>query len=100
MAKKKSEEEKPLEKIVLTKLQRDFLKKIINQRETAEEILEIAGRAAKEAREKIFDRLYDFYPELKDYHFAYNAVSGIVDIVDKKKGFDNEKNRQNDNGEK
>ena len=84
MAKKKTKEEKPLEIIVLTKLQQDFLKKIIDNKKIAEEILEIAGRAAKEAKDNMFSSLYDFYPELKNYHFIYNAVDGVVDIAGKK----------------
>ena len=84
MTEKKSEEEKLPEKIILTKHEHMFLAQIVDKRKNAEAIIDVAGETIRDTRKMFFEHLYDFYPELKGYHFTCNIMDGVVDITGKK----------------
>ena len=64
--------------------ERKFLFVYINDRATAEAGLDYFSKALSDARKDLWNALYEFHPDLKDYHANYNSLTGQVEIIKKK----------------
>lgn len=86
MAKKKQKQEIDLSgtTVQITELQRKFLFIVIEQRVSAQTGLDYFARALKKAKADLFETLFDFRPDLKNYHFKYNSYTGEVEVLAKK----------------
>jgi len=86
MTKKKKKQEIDLSDTIVqvAELQRKFLFALVERQETAQAGLTAFARLLKEAKNDMFEVLFDFHPELKNYHFSYNAKKGEATILGKK----------------
>ena len=71
--------------ITLTELQKNYLQAHVDKRCSAESILEVAGEIITKARALLWEHLFDFHPEIKDYHCNYDSKTGEMDIIGKRR---------------
>ena len=87
MTKKTKKKDKDLTgtTITFTELQATYLKVHVTKRQNAEDMLEVAGEIITKARKLLWENIFDFCPELKNYHCNYNSETGEVNIVGKRR---------------
>ena len=65
--------------------QRRLLDITFKQRQAAEAAFQQASEAISNLRNKTWEYLFDFYPELEGYHSNYNGLTGEIKIIGKKR---------------
>lgn len=86
MGKKKAEKKEIVgTTIKMTELEKKFLKNFAEQRENAEQAFETASRNIRRSIKNLWDSIGDFYPELENYHSTYNALTGELNVIGKKR---------------
>jgi len=68
----------------LSEPERRFLVNFREDRIAAEAGLSHFSRALNDARKKIWETLFEFHPDLENYHTNYNFETGKVEILKKK----------------
>ena len=71
--------------IKLSDLENKFLNNFIERRLSAEMAFEVAADNIRDARNVLWDAIFDFYPDLKKYHNQYNSKRGEIAIIGKKR---------------
>ena len=84
MKKKTKEKDLTGEIFKLSELQIKFLGNISARRISGEQMQESGAALVIEAKKALWDTIFEFVPEAKDYHTIYNADTGELKIAGKK----------------